>query len=349
MKVLHFHFGKDGGAERFFVQLINSLAMAGVEQKVVIRPNRSWKKQLDPSIEVMESDFRTVSLDRVMLPIRVRFLIRRWKPDAVLGWMPRGAKLVPNEPGPIKLVRLGDYPPTLKRFGNIDVIVCNTPGIAQHVRELGWTRGVQVISNFTDLQKVEPVERSRLDTPDNALIISSMGRFVPRKGFDVIVRALAKLPDAYFWAIGHGDHEEYLRQLAAELGVTDRVRFSGWQSDPRPFVAATDIFVAASRHEPLGNVILEAWAQQLPVISTRSEGPSWFMTDGKDGILVDIDDSDAIAEAVTKLRDDAMLAERLIAGALDTLKRQFSEEAVVQAYIDLFGSKQTAGGTSERI
>lgn len=340
MKVLHFHFGKDGGAERFFVHLINGLAQAGVEQKIVIRPNRGWKKEIDPSIEVMESDFRTVSLDRLLLPLRMKRLIRDWKPDSVLGWMPKGAKLVPDEPAPLKLVRLGDYPESLEKFRNIDVVVCNTPGIAAHVKKLGWTRGVTVISNFTDQQKVDPAARSQLDTPAGAFVISSMGRFVPRKGFDVILRALAKLPEAVFWAIGHGEQEENLRKLAAELGVTDRVRFAGWQADPRPLIAASDVFIAASSHEPLGNVILEAWAQEVPVVSTRSEGPSWFMSNGKDGLMVDIGDADAMAGAVERLRADRELVRQLVAGGRETLKRQFSEEGVVQAYIDLFGSKQ---------
>lgn len=344
MKVLHFHFGKDGGAERFFVHLINGLAKAGVEQKIVIRPNRGWKKNIDPSIEVMESDFRTVSLDRILLPIRMRRLIREWKPESVLGWMPKGAKLVPDEPAPLKLVRLGDYPVSLEKFRNIDVVVCNTPGIAAHVKKLGWTRGVTVISNFTDLQKVEPAQRALLNTPDDAFVISSMGRFVPRKGFDVILRALAKLPDAIFWAIGQGEQEENLRKLADELRVTDRVRFAGWQADPRPFIAASDAFIAASSHEPLGNIVLEAWAQDVPVVSTRSEGPSWFMSDGKDGLMIDIGDADAMAQEVMRLRNDQSLAQKLVTGGRETLKRQFSEEGVVRAYMDLFGSKRTPRG-----
>jgi glycosyltransferase involved in cell wall biosynthesis len=341
MRVLHFHFGKDGGAERFFVHLINGLAQAGVEQKIVIRPDRSWRSEVDSTIEVIESHYRTVSLDRILLPMRVRGLIRQWKPDAVLGWMPKGAKLVPNEPGPLKLVRLGDYPEALEKFRNIDVVVCNTPGIAAHVKKLGWKRDVAVISNFTDMQKVEPVSRDLLDTPNDALLISSMGRFVPRKGFDTILQSLPKLPGVYFWAIGGGEQEANLRALAEELGVADRVRFAGWQADPRPYVAASDVFVAASSHEPLGNVILEAWAQQTPVVSTRSEGPSWFMTDEVDGLIVDIGDADAIAAAIKRLQLDPTLGARLVFGGSATLQEKFSQRGVVRAYMALFGSKHS--------
>lgn len=342
MRVLHFHFGKDGGAERFFVHLINGLAERGVEQKVVIRPDRTWRSELHPSIEVIESHFRTLSLDRILLPVRARRLIRDWRPVSVLGWMPKGAKLVPNEKGPLKLVRLGDYPESLDKFRNIDVVICNTPGIAEHVRKLGWKRGVTVISNFTDLEKAAPVPRSVLNTPADAFVISSMGRFVPRKGFDVILRALTELPEAYFWAVGGGEQEQNLRDLATELGVADRVRFAGWQSDPRPFITASDVFVAASSHEPLGNIILEAWAQQVPVVSTRSEGPSWFMQDGRDGLMIDIGDAHTMAKSIVRLKNDSGLRRQLVKGGLETLQRQFSQDAIVQAYMDLFASKGEA-------
>ncbi len=342
MKIAHFHFGKDGGAERFFVHLVNALAKRGVEQKVVIRPGRAWKKDFDPSVGIKESHFRIASLDRIALPLYVRAMIRRWQPDCVLGWMPKGAKLVPNVAGPLKLVRLGDYPTSLRKFRNIDTIVCNTPGIARHVREMGWTRGVEVISNFTETAPAAPVARSVLDTPGDAYVISSMGRFVPRKGFDVLIRALAKQPDAILWLIGGGEQEQNLKTLAAELDVADRVRFAGWQKDPLPFIAASDCFAMASSHEPLGNVVLEAWGQGVPVVSTRSEGPTWFMRDGENGLLVDIGDHEAFGSAFGRLREEPQLASRLVEGGRATLDAMFSENAIVEAYMRLVENRPRA-------
>ncbi|MEZ0219561.1 MAG: glycosyltransferase [Tardiphaga sp.] len=342
MRVLHLHFGKDGGAEVFFVHLLNALAERGVEQTIVIRPDRQWKKNLPASVNVIESHFRTFSIDRIMLPLRVAALVRRWQPDSILGWMPKGAKLMPARTPVLRLARLGDYPVSFKRFENIDVLVCNTPGIARHVRDMGWTRGVEVISNFTSLERAEPVSRSVLDTPEDAFVISSMGRFVPRKGFDVLIRATALLPGAYLWILGSGEQEPNLRALTDQLGVSDRVRFAGWQADPRPFIAASDCFAMASSHEPLGNVILEAWAQKVPVVSTRSEGPTWFMQDGVDGLLVPIEDHQAFADAISRIRDEKGLAEKLVEGSERTLENRFSRGAVVDAYVKLLGSRKQA-------
>jgi len=247
---------------------------------------------------------------------------------------------MPNYKGCIKISRLGDYPLRLDYFRNTDCLVCNTPGIAEHVRKIGWKRDVEVISNFTGTERVAPVSRATLDTPENVPVVMSMGRFVPRKGFHTLIQAIAKVPDAYLWLVGDGEERENLEKLAADLGVAKRVRFAGWQKDTRPFLAASDIFVMASSHEPLGNVILEAWAQGTPVVSSRSEGPQWFMRDGENGLMVDIGDADGFAQAIDRIASDASLGERLAERGHETLMNQFSKQAITDAYLKLFASKR---------
>ncbi|WP_086994164.1 glycosyltransferase [Rhizobium sullae] len=339
MKVLHFHFGKDGGAERFFVHLVNALARRDVEQTAIIRPNRLWRKDIEAVTNITESNFRNLSLDRLLLPMKAARMARTQEPDALVAWAQRASELMPDYRGCIKISRLGDYPTNLRHFKNTDVIVCNTPGIGQHVRELGWTRGVEVISNFTDTERVAPVDRAALKTPEDAPVVMSMGRFVPRKEFALLTAAVAKLPGVYLWLAGDGEERKNVEKVAADLGVTNRMRFLGWQKDTRPFVAAADIFVMPSNHEPLGNVILEAWAQHKPVVSSRSEGPSWFMHDGENGLLVDIGDADGFASAIERLINDSVLAAKVAAGGYATLMSQFSEDAIANAYLELFKRK----------
>jgi glycosyltransferase involved in cell wall biosynthesis len=340
MKVMHFHFGKDGGAERFFVHLVNALAERGVEQTSVIRHGRIWKKDIEGATRIIESNFRNLSLDRILLPMKVSSMARREKPDALFAWMPRASRLMPNYKGCIKISRLGDYPLRLDYFRNTDCLVCNTPGIAEHVRKIGWKRDVEVISNFTGTERVAPISRATLDTPENVPVVMSMGRFVPRKGFHTLIQAIAKVPDAYLWLVGDGEERANLEKLAADLGVAKRVRFAGWQKDTRPFLAASDIFVMASSHEPLGNVILESWAQGTPVVSSRSEGPQWFMRDGENGLMVDIGDADGFAQAIDRIAGDTSLGERLAERGHETLMNQFSKQAITDAYLKLFASKR---------
>ena len=338
MKVFHFHFGKEGGAERFFVSLINSFAERGVEQFAFIRPDRLWRPEIDSRIVVHEKVWRRISLSRFWLEAKLKRLIKQEKPDALMAWMPRGARFTPNYPHAIKLARLGDYPLRLDYFTNIDVLVCNTPGIAERVRELGWQRRVEVISNFTNIKTAARIARESLATPANAFVVLGVGRFVRRKGFHTLIEAIDGLPDTYAWLVGDGEEDQNLRDEAEKLGVLDRVRFLGWQKNPAPYLAACDVFCMPSIHEPLGNVILEAWGSGKPVVSSRSEGPSWFMQDERDGLLFDIEDAKQLRNALQRLRTNPQLMQQITAGGQATLNRMFSKQAVTDAYLKLFAS-----------
>eukprot|EP00913_Durusdinium_trenchii_P008202 g7699.t1 len=340
MKVMHFHFGKDGGAERFFAHLVNALSRRGVEQISVIRPDRPWKKDITASTRIVESHFRNLSPDRLLLPLRVMRMAKTERPDAIMAWAPRASELMPAYGGCIKISRLGDYPTRLSYFRNTDVIVCNTPGIAAHVRTLGWDRRLEVISNFTDATAVAPASRADHDTPEGVPLVMSMGRFVRRKGFHTLIEAVAQLPDTWLWLAGEGEERQALEALASDKGVGGRIRFLGWQQDARPFLSAADVFVMPSTHEPLGNVILEAWAQGKPVVSSRSEGPLWFMREGENGLFADIEDAAGFARGIRLLLSDGTLASSVARGGRQTLIERFSEEAVSRSYMDLFGSNR---------
>ncbi|KQS72549.1 lipopolysaccharide biosynthesis protein [Rhizobium sp. Leaf371] len=336
MKVFHLHFGKDGGAEKFFVHLVGALGRQGVEQTAVIRRGRVWRKDIEPHARIIESNFRNLSLDRLTLPIRIKNLAERERPDAIMSWVMRAGRLTPQYSHGLTVSRLGDYPSHLDYFKTTDMLVCNTPGIADHVRRIGWTRGVEVISNFTQTDLVQPALRKTFDTPEDVPVVMTMGRFVKRKGFDTLINAVAKLPEVFLWIAGDGVERAALQALVEERGMGARTRFLGWQADTRPFVAAADVFVMPSTHEPLGNVILEAWAQKRPVVTSRAEGPSWFVKDGENGLFADIGDADQFASAIARILADPVLARELCEGGHATLMRQFSEEATTAAYIDLF-------------
>jgi glycosyltransferase involved in cell wall biosynthesis len=339
MRVHQYIFGKDGGAEKFFVHLVGALARRGVEQTAVMRWNRRWREDVEPHARVIQSNFRNLSADRILLPMKVLSMARKEKVDAIISWSTRGARLMPAYNGAIKLSRLGDYPTHLGYFKNSDILVCNTPGIADHVRKLGWKRGVEVISNFTDTTIVTPVSRASVNTPEGVPVVMTMGRFVRRKRFHLLIEAMVAVPDAFLWIAGDGEERAVLEALVRAHNMTDRVRFLGWQKDTRAYVAAADIFVMPSSHEPLGNVILEAWAQKKPVISSRSEGPCWFVRDGENGLLVDIDDVAGYTRAINQLIAQPQLAASIAEAGRNTLVGQFSEEAVANAYIELFKRK----------
>ncbi|MGB8814757.1 MAG: glycosyltransferase [Paracoccaceae bacterium] len=345
-RVLHLHFGKDGGAERFFVNLVNALGRRGVEQRFVIRPNRAWRPEIEALGPIIENNYRRLSLSAPILEWRVRQLCKTWQPDAVMSWMPRASRLMPDTPGAVKLARLGDFPKNLKHFGRCDVLVGNLPGIGARCRSLGWTKPMVTISNFPRPITPVPVSRASLATPEDAFLIVAGGRFVPRKGMDLAIRAAARLPGAWLWLLGDGQERGALEALAKELGVADRTRFVGWVAEPIHHLAAADAFVMPSRHEPLGNMLLEAWQAGVPSVSTRSEGPDWFMRDRIDGRVVPIDDCDGLVAALAEIRGDAALAARYVENARGRLDSMFSERGVVDAYLRLFSGDLSDPATS---
>ena len=163
--------------------------------------------------------------------------------------MPRAGRLLHSWPNTTKLARMGDFPKNLKHFGHCDVLVGNLPGIAKRCSDLGWQKPVVTISNFTQAVKFKKVNRNTLNTPGSSFIITASGRFVPRKGFDVLIRAVAKLKNVTLWLMGEGQERQNLSKLASELGIESRVKFLGWVEEPIHYIKASDAFVMPSRHD----------------------------------------------------------------------------------------------------
>ncbi|WP_313193448.1 glycosyltransferase [Shinella zoogloeoides] len=351
MKILHFHYGTDGGAERFFVNLATALHARGVEQEFFVRPDRSWKSDIDKLGKVHEGYIRPLSLSWLFLPGRIRRIVKTFQPDVMMGWRPRVIRLMKNYPHILRVGRLGDYPTKLGAFASADRMIVNTPGVAERFVNLGWTKPIDVVSNFTRVKPCAPIAREKLSTRHDAFVVVAVGRFVKIKGYDMLIRALARLPGVILWLVGDGEERAALEKLAGELGVIDRIRFTGWQADPAPFLAGGDVVAISSSHETLGNVILEGWSMGLPVVSTRAKGPRWLITEGEDGLLVDIGDDAQFAAAIDQLRESARLRDHLTSGGRRTLEQRFTVDAVTTAYLDVLErgikehSKKCGGGT----
>lgn len=338
MRLLHIHMGYEGGAERFFVNLANAFARRGVEQAALIRPGRSWKRELPTGMRTEESDYRRWWLTRFTARAKIGRLMREFRPDGVLAWMPRAAELLPASAPCLRVTRLGDYPnpKAYWKFRHTDAIVCNTPGIAEWTRRHGWRGRLEVISNFSSLVPSRPEPRANWRTPDDAYLVVAAGRLVRLKGFDVLIDAMRTQHGAYLWIVGDGEERADLEAQVAARGLSERTRFIGWRDQLAPFLCAADVVCVPSRHEPLGNAVLEGLAAARPVIATCTTGPSWILRDGVDGILVDPGDADSLTAAIGRLRADKSLARRLAAEGASMVSGRFGEEAICDAYIRVF-------------
>jgi glycosyltransferase involved in cell wall biosynthesis len=114
------------------------------------------------------------------------------------------------------------------------------------------------------------------------------------------------------------------------------VRFLGWRTDASALYRTADVCLFPSRYEPLGNVVIQAWAHGLPVVAAASQGPSALIRDGRDGLLVAVDDAEALARAVRRVLDEPMLRIGLIQHGAERVEAEFSAAAVVAQWRELF-------------
>ena len=155
--------------------------------------------------------------------------------------------------------------------------------------------------------------------------VTAVGRLWAEKGYDVLIRAFASIaadfPEWTVTIVGEGPERESLAALTAELSIADRVALPGWTPEPERALSRAALFVTSSRYEGFPNALLEAMATGLPVISTACTGSSEIVTDGHDGVLVAVDDVEALALAMRKLMADAALRRALGENALATSRR----------------------------
>ena len=328
-----------GGAEAFYTRLCVALAKAGLDQHAVIRhhPGRAAALR-EAGVATTELAFGGF-LDRVTTK-RLRAEIEAFQPQIVLTWMNRATHFCPAKSTVghafVHAARLGGYY-NLKYYRGCDHLIANTRGIAAYLTDRGWAGDrVHHLPNFVAAGDSTAQRRGDLDTPEEAPLLLALGRLHRNKAFDVLLEALARLPECYLWLAGEGPEESRLRGQAESLGVAGRVRFLGWREDTAALYNAADLFVCPSRHEPLGNVIIEAWSHGLPVVAARAAGPEELIADGRSGVLTPLEDAGALAAGIqTILSDDALRIALAVQGR-KSFETSYTEAAIVGRYRALF-------------
>ncbi len=321
---------RHGGAEAFFTRLAIGLGQAGQDQKLVIRRDADRAAAL-----------RQAGLDVTELRFGARFdfltrrafakAIRTYRPQVVLTWMSRATSLCPAGDF-VHVARLGGYY-DLKYYRRCDHLVGNTQDIVDYLIREGWPRDrAHYLPNFVKIVPAAPLDREELGASVNAPLALALGRLHPNKGFDTLLAAVAQVPDLRLWLAGEGDLRPDLERQARDLGIASRVRFLGWREDVSDLMATADMVVVPSRHEPLGNVVIEAWAAKAPVIATNSAGPAALIEAGETGILVPVDDAPALAAALRELAGNWGLRRSFAIKGFMAYQARFEESRVVATY-----------------
>ncbi|HLG52559.1 MAG TPA: glycosyltransferase [Steroidobacteraceae bacterium] len=203
-----------------------------------------------------------------------------------------------------------------QKLAACDWLVTCTEANRAHLAALAPEGRVELVYHGLDLARFPPPPRQRPArdgrNPADPVLILSVGRMVEKKGFDVLLAALARLPAALHWRfmhVGSGPLRSALEAQARRLGVADRVTWRGSlsQNELLPEYQRADLFALACRiaadgdRDGLPNVLVEAQSQALPCVATMVSAIPELIRDGSSGLLVPSESPEALARAIESL------------------------------------------------
>lgn len=324
----------DGGAELFYERMSQALAAAGQDVLPLIRRDAARAARLTAA-GLPPAQFAFGGRFDLLTKAKLRHALHAFGAEVAVAWMSRAASHLPSGPW-VNVGRLGGYY-GLKYFRSCRHLVGNTHGIVTYLRGHGVAADhAHYLPNFVeDFATTSGASRAELGVPNGVPLVLGLGRLHPVKGFDLLIRAMASLPEAFCVIAGEGPERPRLESLILELSLAHRVFLSGWRRDAGALLKAADLFISSSRHEPLGNMILEAWSARRPVLAARAAGPTELIAHGSDGILVPIDDPAALAAAAHSLLADRTGSAALAEAGRQRFEAEFSESVVTAAWLDL--------------
>lgn len=245
-----------------------------------------------------------------------------------------------------------------------NLVVANSESVAEDVRAVCGERvKVQTVYNGIDLQNFSPVGAALdLDSlaglsiaPDGTVRVGLLATLARWKGHETFLRAMSLLPPelrvrAYVvgGALYQTEGSQYdvseLRHLASELGLEERVGFTGFVEDSAAAMRALDIVVHAStRPEPFGRVIVEAMACGRALVASRAGGALEIINDGVDALSHAPGDARTLAESIKQLATDAEMRSRLASAGIITARQRFSRERMATDLIPIYRSVVSSG------
>ena len=231
-------------------------------------------------------------------------------------------------------------------WGNASAVVACSEGLRELARETDADIKIDVIPDAVDLETFAPIKR---DACPEKVRVLSIGRLIPRKGFQFLIRALPQIlekisQDFEIEIVGDGPYQEELLKLAENLGVASHIHFSGsvpYSELPQKYRDA-DLFILPSLAEGMPLVVLEAMGTGLPIVVSRVQGIDELVVDGVNGALFDPGDVDGLAHALVKLINAG--ERRIEMGKASTERvKPYDWKHIADAYLNLYADVLTKG------
>lgn len=351
---------RPGGAERVMLSLVHALRERRYEPAVVLLEDgvlAEWLEESDVATTLIDAGrtrqvHRTASataqLVRLLGTTRPAAVISNMSKAHVYAGIAAAARRVPAIWWQHSIPHRTRFDLAAARVP-ASAVVCVTDAAARAQRRLTPRRHVVTINPGVPIEKIQAARgtgarvRAELGWESNRLV-GLVARLEPWKGHETFLRAAALVtethPDVRFPLVGgalmgrEGDYPQRMEALAEELGIAGRVHFAGHQPDPWAWMDALDVFVNASRGEPFGTVVAEAFALGKAVIAGADGGLPEVVQHEQSGLLVEPEQPPRLASAIRRLLDGEDFRKSLERGALARAP-WFSEERMAEQFDEL--------------
>lgn len=213
--------------------------------------------------------------------------------------------------------------------------------------------------NFNEFQDIKIMDkhelRRKLNIGDNAYIYGFLGRLLEGKGADLMIDSFNEIQkhrdDVTLLIVGDGPERDKLENKVANYGISDKVKFAGFQKNPYDYMNLFDCFILPSVSEGLPIAVLESMAMKKAVISTPVAGLKDLLKDNYNGIVLKERSKEALVEAMTRLYSNPALAAELSANAYDYLKKNYDINTYIQRlkkiYMDIIDMSKLKSNQEE--
>lgn len=348
-----------GGAERLITVLLRHM------DRKKFRPSLALFTREGPFLEDIPPDVRVYdvgersSYNVLRTAARLRRVIGSARPSVILSILKhpnlvslavcraffRDIPVVVNDQTTLSPILRGDRGRFLKRFLHRRLypsarrIIAVSSGVRQDLERRFRISAdlIKTVYNPCDIEHVQRLAREQPDLPIDWSVptVVAAGRLTEQKGFSYLLQAFAAVANerpCQLLILGEGEDRPALSRQAKDLRIADRVLMLGFQRNPFACMARGRMFVLSSVWDEFGNVIVEAMACGIPVVSTDCpSGPGEIITHGLNGLLVPPGDPGALAAAIERVLMDQALAKRLAEAGLARVQA-FSPEIIVRQY-----------------
>ncbi len=354
-----------GGAERDLIALLNTLDRHKWEPHVVCPGTGPFREQL----HAIAVPTHALSLPPWRKPLelfqrrsavgRLGALVNQLDPAMIhvndIWWVPHTVRAIASRtsnPVPIVAhVRQEIEPAKVRRYelDRVESVIAISRQIEQSLIAGGVSaRNVRTLYSGIDLSERrlthdDQAIRRMIGLPNGAVLLGTVANLFPRKGYEIMLRALPAIvravPKAHYVIVGSDDHRyaDRLKSLAHELKIADRVHLVGFQDPVQPFLASLDLYVHPALMEGFGIAVVEAMAMGKAVVATTTGGLPEVVAQGETGLLVPPGDAESLAATVVLLLEDKVRREQMgLCGKMRAQER-FSLAASVIHMEQLYG------------